>query len=187
MPSPAVRVKIVTQKVPISTLTTSYLKNTPTIISIPLFISLKYCFLIFFFIFFFFFHFSLSLSALPQPQPISDSDDAEIGFDGDGVVDGGVDFGVGEEGNGVLGVEHLTTKLVGLGVDEDELIDGLHVCTYQAFFKSLNFYLHLPTHTQDPEPVRSMVASRAAGVASSRRQEWPSVRGGQRAGARRRR
>jgi hypothetical protein len=54
---------------------------------------------------------------------------------------------VGEEGNGVLEVEHLTAKLVGLGVDEDELIDGLHVCTYRAFLKSLNFYLHLPTHT----------------------------------------
>jgi hypothetical protein len=51
-PSPAVGVKIATQKVPISTLTTGYLKNTPTIISIPFFI---------------FFHFSLSLSSLPQP------------------------------------------------------------------------------------------------------------------------
>jgi hypothetical protein len=37
----AVGVKIATQKVSISTLTTSYLKNTPTIISIPLFIFLK--------------------------------------------------------------------------------------------------------------------------------------------------
>lgn len=109
----SVGVKIATQKVPISTLTTSYLKNTPTIISIPL----------------------------------SGSDDAEIGSDGDGVVDGGVDFGVGEEGNGVLEVEHLAAKLVGLGVDEDELIDGLHVCTYRAFLKSLNFYLHLPPPT----------------------------------------
>jgi hypothetical protein len=103
------------------------------------------------------------------------------------VVDGGMDFGVGEEGNDVLEVEHLAAKLVGLGVDEDELIDGLHVCTYRAFFKSLNFYLHLPTHNQDLEPVRSMVASRAAGVASSGRREWPSVRGGQWAGARTRR
>jgi hypothetical protein len=58
-PSPAVEVKIATQKVSISTLTTDYLKNTPTIISIPLFIFLKYYFLIFFFISF---RFSLSLS-----------------------------------------------------------------------------------------------------------------------------
>jgi hypothetical protein len=50
------------------------------------------------------------------------SDDAEIGSDSDGVVDGGVDFGVREEGNGVLEVKHLSAKLVGLGVDEDELI-----------------------------------------------------------------
>jgi hypothetical protein len=55
---------------------------------------------------------------------------------------------VGEEGNGVLEVEHLAAKLVELGVDEDELIDGLHVCTYRTFLKSLNFYLHLPTHTK---------------------------------------
>jgi hypothetical protein len=41
-PYPAVGVKIATQKVQISTLTTGYLKNTPTIISIPLFIFLKY-------------------------------------------------------------------------------------------------------------------------------------------------
>jgi hypothetical protein len=65
-------------------------------------------------------------------------------------------------------------------------IDGLHVCTYRAFLKSLNFYLHLPTHTQGPEPVRSMVASRAVGAASSGRREWPSVRGGRWLGARRR-
>lgn len=51
------------------------------------------------------------------------SDDAKIGSDGDGVVDGGVDFGVGKEGNGILEVEHLAVKLVELGVDEDELID----------------------------------------------------------------
>jgi hypothetical protein len=36
--SPAVRVNVATQKVSISTLTTGYLKNTPTIIFIPLFI-----------------------------------------------------------------------------------------------------------------------------------------------------
>jgi len=101
---------------------------------------LKCCFLIFIIIFFF--HLSLSFSGLPQP--ISGSDDAKIGSDGDGIVDRGVDFGVGEEGNDVLEVVHLAAKLVGLGVNEDELIDGLHVCTYRAFLKSLNFYFHLP-------------------------------------------
>jgi hypothetical protein len=63
----------------------------------------------------------------PKPGQVKDlagpgSDDAEIGSDSDGVVDGGVDFGVGEEGNSVLEVEHLAPKLVGLGVDEDKLI-----------------------------------------------------------------
>jgi hypothetical protein len=63
----------------------------------------------------------------PKPRQVEDpagpgSDDAEIGSDGDGVVDGGMDFGVGEEGNSVLEVEHLASKLVRLGVDEDELI-----------------------------------------------------------------
>jgi hypothetical protein len=63
----------------------------------------------------------------PKPGRVEDlaspgSDDAEIGSDGDGVVDGGMDFGVGEEGNSVLEVKHLAPKLVGLGVDEDELI-----------------------------------------------------------------
>jgi len=63
----------------------------------------------------------------PKPGQVEDlaglgSDDAEIRSDGDGVVDGGVDFGVGEEGNGVLEVEHLAAKLVRLGVNEDELI-----------------------------------------------------------------
>jgi hypothetical protein len=43
----------------------------------------------------------------PKPGRVEDlagpgSDDAEIESDGDGVVDGGVDFGVGEEGNSVL-------------------------------------------------------------------------------------
>jgi hypothetical protein len=87
----------------------------------------------------------------------------------------------------VLEVVHLAAKLVELGVDEGELIDGLHVCTYRAFLKSLNFYLHLPTHTQDPESLQSMVASRATGVASSGRREWPSVCGGRWARAFRRR
>jgi hypothetical protein len=41
MPSPAVRVKIAIQKASISTLTTGFLKITPTIISIPHFILFK--------------------------------------------------------------------------------------------------------------------------------------------------
>lgn len=52
----------------------------------------------------------------------SGGDDAEVGSGGDGVVDGGVDLGAGEEGGGVLEVEHLAAELVGLGVDEDELV-----------------------------------------------------------------
>jgi len=67
-PSPAVGVKIATQKVPISTLTTGYLKNTPTIISIPFFIFLKYYFLIFFFIFYFFSLLPLTLQSPPTPK-----------------------------------------------------------------------------------------------------------------------
>jgi hypothetical protein len=67
-PSPAVGVKIATQKVPISTLTTGYLKNTPTIISIPFFIFLKYYFLIFFFIFYFFSLLPLTLRSPPTPK-----------------------------------------------------------------------------------------------------------------------
>jgi hypothetical protein len=70
-PSPAVRVKIAIQKVSIFTLTTVYLKNTPTIIFISLFIFLKYYFLIFFFILYFFslslFPLSLSLSGHSSP------------------------------------------------------------------------------------------------------------------------
>jgi hypothetical protein len=54
----------------------------------------------------------------PKPRRVEDL----AGPGSDGVVDGGVDFGVGEEGNSVLEVEHLAPKLVGLGVDEDELI-----------------------------------------------------------------
>jgi hypothetical protein len=48
-PSPAVKVKVATQKLQIFTLTTPTVKNTPTILFILLFISLKYCFLIIFF------------------------------------------------------------------------------------------------------------------------------------------
>jgi hypothetical protein len=50
------------------------------------------------------------------------SDDAEIRSDSDSVVVGDVDFGVGKEGNGMLEVKHLAAKLVGLSVDDDELI-----------------------------------------------------------------
>lgn len=60
--SSTVRVKIIIKKVSIFILTTNYLKNTQTIIFIPLFIFLKYYFLIFFFIFYFFLTLSLSLS-----------------------------------------------------------------------------------------------------------------------------
>lgn len=49
-------------------------------------------------------------------------DDAEIGAGGGGRVDGGVDLGAGEEGGGVLEVEHLAAELVGVGVDENELV-----------------------------------------------------------------
>jgi len=45
--SPAVVVKITTEKVSISTLATHFLKNTPTILFILLFILFKYYFLIF--------------------------------------------------------------------------------------------------------------------------------------------
>ncbi len=57
-------------------------------------------------------------------------------------------------------------------------IDGLYICTYRAFLKSLSFYLHLPPHNQDPEPVRSTVASRVAGATSFGRRKWLSVCGG---------
>jgi len=49
-------------------------------------------------------------------------DDAEIGAGSDGRVSGGVDLGAGEEGGGVLEVEHLAAELVGVGIDEDELV-----------------------------------------------------------------
>ncbi|KAJ1392659.1 hypothetical protein SESBI_35616 [Sesbania bispinosa] len=52
----------------------------------------------------------------------SGGDDAEIGAGGDGVVDGGVDLDAGKEGGGVLEVEHLSPELVGLVVDDDELV-----------------------------------------------------------------
>lgn len=49
-------------------------------------------------------------------------DDAQIGVGGVGVVEGGVDLGPGEEGGGVLEVEHLAPELVFIGVDEGELV-----------------------------------------------------------------
>lgn len=54
----------------------------------------------------------------PKPRWVKDL----AGLVGEGVVDEGVDFGVGEEGSNVLNVEHLAMKLVGLGVDKDELV-----------------------------------------------------------------
>ena len=50
------------------------------------------------------------------------SDDADVGSGSDGVVDGGDDLGTGEEGGGVLEVEHFATELVGFGIDEGELV-----------------------------------------------------------------
>jgi hypothetical protein len=47
--SPAVKVKVAIQKLQIFILATPTVKNTPTILFILLFISLKYCFLIIFF------------------------------------------------------------------------------------------------------------------------------------------
>jgi hypothetical protein len=61
--SPAVVVKITTEKVSISTLATHFLKNTPTILFILLFILFKYYFLIFILLFYF-----LPFS-LPSPSP----------------------------------------------------------------------------------------------------------------------
>lgn len=49
-------------------------------------------------------------------------DDAEVRPHRDGVVGGGVDLGSGEECCGVLKVQHLSSELVGNGVDEDELV-----------------------------------------------------------------
>lgn len=46
-------------------------------------------------------------------------DDAEVRPHRDGVVGGGVDLGSGEECCGVLKVQHLSSELVGNGVDED--------------------------------------------------------------------
>lgn len=55
--------------------------------------------------------------------PRTSSDDAEIGSGGDGVIDRGDDLSSGEKGSGVLEVEHFATEFIGLGVDEDELVD----------------------------------------------------------------
>lgn len=49
-------------------------------------------------------------------------DDAEIGADSDRVVYRGVDRYAGEEGGGVLEIEHLAAKLIGLVVDDNELV-----------------------------------------------------------------
>lgn len=54
--------------------------------------------------------------------PSAGGDDAEIGSGGDFVVDGGGDSGAGEESGGVLEIEHLASELVGLGVDEGDLV-----------------------------------------------------------------
>lgn len=49
-------------------------------------------------------------------------DDAQIRSDGDGVIGGGMNLRAREEGGGVLEIEHLAAELIGLGVDEDELV-----------------------------------------------------------------
>lgn len=54
--------------------------------------------------------------------PGAGGDYAEVGGGGDGVVVRGEDVGAGEEGGGVLEVEHLAARLVGVGVDEGELV-----------------------------------------------------------------
>lgn len=54
--------------------------------------------------------------------PGAGGDDAEVGVGGGGVVEGGVDLDAGEEGGGVLEVEDLAAELVGVGVDEGELV-----------------------------------------------------------------
>lgn len=56
--------------------------------------------------------------ALPGPR----RHDTEIRPDRDGVIGGGVDLGAGEEGGGVLQVQHLSSELVRHGVHEDELV-----------------------------------------------------------------
>lgn len=60
--------------------------------------------------------------ALSGVLPRSGGDDTEVGVGGGGVVDRGVDLHTGEEGGGVLEVQHLTAELVFLGVDEGELV-----------------------------------------------------------------
>ena len=55
---------------------------------------------------------------LPSPG----GDNAEIGSGGDGVVDGSVDLGAGQECGGVLEIEHLAAELVGVNVDQGELV-----------------------------------------------------------------
>lgn len=49
-------------------------------------------------------------------------DDAEIGSGSDGVIHRSVNLRAGEEGSGVLEIEHLAAEFIGLGVDEDELV-----------------------------------------------------------------
>ncbi|KAG2380490.1 uncharacterized protein HKW66_Vig0172690 [Vigna angularis] len=49
--------------------------------------------------------------------------DEEIRAGSDRRVSGGVDLGVGEESGGMLEVKHLAAELVGVGIDEDKLIN----------------------------------------------------------------
>lgn len=57
--------------------------------------------------------------------PGTRGDDDEIRPGGYGVIDRGVDLGAGEEGGGVLEVQHFSAELIGLGVDEGQLVDEI--------------------------------------------------------------
>lgn len=57
--------------------------------------------------------------------PSAGGDDAEIRSGGDIVVNGSGDFGAREESGGVLEIEHLASKLVGLSVDEGDLVGDI--------------------------------------------------------------
>ena len=49
-------------------------------------------------------------------------DNAEVGASSDGIVGGGLDSSAGEEGGGVLEVEHLAAEFIRNGIDKDKLV-----------------------------------------------------------------
>lgn len=61
-------------------------------------------------------------TALAGVLPGPGGDDAEVGAGGGGVVGGGGDLGAGEEGGGMLEVQHLASELLFSGVEESELV-----------------------------------------------------------------